>query len=123
MNTTTNTTILLLTSDPIVRSAIQEILERGGYSVLATGDLGRAVDWLKDYRPDLLIIRSFVEGAPGFEAATFLRTKCEGLRVLMVGGLIDDDRLRTRMALERFEVFPKPFSAEALLDKVREMLV
>jgi CheY-like chemotaxis protein len=122
INTTTNKTILLLISDPVVRSVIKEILENQGYYVAATGDLGVAVDRLKESTPDLLIIRSYIEGISGYDAATFLRTKCPGLRVLMVGGLIDDDRLRNRLDLEQFEVFPKPFTAAALLEKVKEVL-
>ena len=35
------TTILLLVSDPVVRSVLQETLEHEGYTVLATGDLGK----------------------------------------------------------------------------------
>jgi len=117
-----NTTILLLNSDPVVRSVVQEALEHGGYSVLAADDLGTAVDRLKECTPDLLIVRSYVEGIPGYDAATFLRRKCRGLRVLMLGGLIDDDRLQYRMTLEGFEVFPKPFTAAELLEKVKEVL-
>jgi DNA-binding response OmpR family regulator len=117
-----NTTILLLSSDPAMRSVIQETLEYAGYSVLAAGDLGTAVDRLKESTPDLLIIRSYVEGISGYDAATFLRTKCRGLRVLMVGGLLDDDRLLSRMTLQGFEVFPKPFAAAALLEKVKDIL-
>ncbi len=117
-----NATILLLTSDPVVRSVIRDALEHGGYSVVAVGDLGTAVDRLKEFTPDLLVIRSYVEGIPGYDAATFLRTRCPGLPVLMVGGLIDDDRLVYRMSLEGFEVFPKPYTAAALLEKVKDVL-
>ncbi len=119
---TTTPTILLLTSDPVVRSVIRDALEHGGYSVVAVGDLGTAVDRLKEFTPDLLVIRSYVEGIPGYDAATFLRTRCPGLPVLMVGGLIDDDRLLYRMTLEGFEVFPKPYPAAALLEKVKDVL-
>ncbi len=119
---TTSPTILLLTSDPVVRSVIRDALEHGGYSVVAVGDLGTAVDRLKEFTPDLLVIRSYVEGIPGYDAATFLRTRRPGLPVLMVGGLIDDDRLVYRMSLEGFEVFPKPYTAAALLEKVKEVL-
>lgn len=126
MNTTMikmmNKTILLLSSDPVMRSVLQEVLERGGYLVFTAGNLGTAVDRLKESTPDLLIIRSYIESIPGYDAAAFLRTKCRGLRVLMVGGLIDDDRLQYRMTLERFEVFPKPFAAAAFLEKVNRML-
>jgi two-component system, cell cycle response regulator CpdR len=122
MNATMNRTILLLISDPVVRSVIQETLEHAGYYVVAAGDLGVAVERLKESTPDLLIIRSYVEGLPGYDAATFLRAKCPGLRVLMVGGLIDDDRLQYRMALEEIEVFPKPFTVAELLEKVKDVL-
>lgn len=115
-------TILLLVSDNLVRAVMQEKLEQEGYCVLATGDLGTAVDRLKEVRPDLLITRTYVSTMPGHEAARYLRTKCPHMRVLLVGGLLDDDRLRNRALLERFEVFPQPYSASAFLEKVQSVL-
>jgi len=116
------TTILLLASDPIVRSVLEEILERAGYMVLATGDLGRAVDRLKECQPDLLITRTYIESLTGHDAAIYLRTKCPKMRVLILGGLIDDERLQYREALQGFEVFPKPYTAAKLLQKVKDVL-
>jgi DNA-binding NtrC family response regulator len=116
------TTILLLASDPVVRSVMEETLERAGYTVLATGNLGQAVDRLKTCSPDLLITRTYVEGLPGHDAAMYLRSKCLKMKVLMVGGLLDDDRLAMREALQGFEVFPKPYTAADLLHKVKEVL-
>ena len=116
------TTILLLVSDPLIRSVLEETLEHEGYVVLATGDLGQAVDRLKESAPDLLITRTYVQGLPGHEAAMYLRTKCLKMRVLMVGGLLDDERLQYRAALQGFEVFPKPYTAAELLQKVKDVL-
>jgi DNA-binding response OmpR family regulator len=116
------TTILLLVSDPVVRSVLEETLELEGYTVLATGDLGQAVDRLKECSPDLLITRTYVQGLPGHDAAVYLRTKCTKMRVLMVGGLLDDERLRYREALQGFEVYPKPYTAAELLQKVKDVL-
>ena len=118
----TKTTILLLVSDPVVRSILKETLEREGYTVVASGDLGQAVDRLKECTPDLLITRTYVESLPGHEAAMYLRTKCLGMRVLMLGGLLDDERLQYRAAQQGFEVFPKPYSAATLLQEVRHVL-
>jgi CheY-like chemotaxis protein len=119
---TINTTLLVVISEPLVRLVLQEILERQGYMVRATGDIGGAVDRLKECIPDLLIIGNYIEGIPGHDAAKYLRTKCPGIRVLMVGGLVDDDRLQHRAELHRFEVFPKPYSPAELLAKVNEVL-
>jgi len=115
-------TILLLVSDPVVRSVLKETLERAGYTVLATGDLGQAVDRLKQSQPDLLITRTYVEGLTGHDAAIYLRTKCLKMRVLIVGGLLDDERLQYREALQGFEVYPKPYTAAELLQEVKEVL-
>ena len=117
------TTILLLVSDPLVRSVLQDTLEHEGYTVVTAGDLGSAVDRLKEITPDLLITRTYVEGMTGHDAATYLRTKSNGLRVLMVGGLLDDERLKYRTSLEGFDVFPKPYSPRELLQKVKDVLV
>jgi len=111
-----------LVSDPVVRAILKETLEREGYTVLASGDLGQAVDRLQECTPDLLITRTYVESLPGHEAAMYLRTKCLGMRVLMLGGLLDDERLQYRAAQQGFEVFPKPYSAATLLQEVRHVL-
>ncbi len=116
------TTILLLVSDPVVRSVFQETLEHEGYTVLATGDLGQAVERLKYCMPDLLITRTYVQSLPGHDAAKYLRMKCLKMRVLIVGGLLDDERLQYREALQGFEIFPKPYTAAELLQKVKDVL-
>jgi DNA-binding response OmpR family regulator len=116
------TTILLLVSDPLVRSVIKETLEIAGYTVLAAADLGQAVDQLKVSAPELLITRTYVESLPGHAAAMYLCGKCREMRVLMLGGLLDDDRLQHREELQGFEVFPKPYTAAEMLQKVKDVL-
>lgn len=116
------TTILLLVPDPLVRSVLEETLKRAGYTVLAIGDLGQAVDWLKKCTPDLLITRTHIQSMPGHEAALYLVSKCPAMRVLILGGLLDEERLLNREALQGFAVFPKPYSPHALLQEVKHVL-
>lgn len=115
-------TILLLMSEPVVRLVIQEVLDRAGYVVMATGDLGTAVDRMSECKPDLLIISPYVETISGHEAAKYLHTRCPSMRLLMVAGLLADQRLRYRAELEKVEIFPKPFSGPELLAEVRKVL-
>ena len=84
--------------------------------------MGTAVNRLEESGPALLVIGPYIEDISGYDAATFLRTKCHGLPVLMVAGLIDDDRLQNRLTLEGFEIFPQPYTADALLQKVKDVL-
>ena len=86
------TTILVFHSAPIVRTVIREILEREGYVVRATGDLGIAVDMVRESPPDLLLIDVYVADIAGHDAAVYLRQKCPHMRVLMMVGVPDDQR-------------------------------
>jgi two-component system, cell cycle sensor histidine kinase and response regulator CckA len=114
--------ILLLDSEPVGRAVIREVLEQAGYVVLATGGLGEAVKRLADGRIDLLMIRPYVDNITGHEAAKYLRARNPRMEVLVIAGFLDDDRLRDRAAIEQFEVFPKPFTAAELLEKVAKVL-
>jgi CheY-like chemotaxis protein len=115
-------TILLLVSDPIVRSILKETLEHEGYTVVAAGDLGQAVDRIKECPPDLLITRTYIEGLSGHDAAMYLRTKCLKMKVLILGGLLEDERLQSREALQGFEVFPRPYAPAKLIQEVKHIL-
>jgi two-component system cell cycle sensor histidine kinase/response regulator CckA len=114
-------TILILNSEPVVRSVIKDILEREGYVVLATGDLGTAVDIMSDCAPDLLLTNMDFPTS-GHDAAQYLKKRCQKMRVLIMAGLPDDQRIEDRTSGAGFEVFPKPFSVAELNEKIREML-
>jgi DNA-binding NtrC family response regulator len=118
----THKTILLLTSDQHLLTVTREILAREGYFVFPSHDLAAALDHLKESRVDLLITRSSISSMTGHDAAKYLRTKCPGMRVLIIGGLLADDRLHHRATLEGFEVFPKPYAARDFIEKVKEVL-
>jgi DNA-binding response OmpR family regulator len=117
------TTVLLLMSDAINLRVIGEALESDGYFVERASDIGSAIKRLEECTPDLLIVRHYTDSLSGHDAAMRLRQICPGLPVLMVGGLLDDDRLKNREIIEGFDLFPRPFRAAELLGKVKEMLL
>jgi DNA-binding response OmpR family regulator len=114
--------ILLLDSDPVMRSVLRDALESAGYLVVAAADLGAAVDRLHEMRPDLLITRPYINSMPGHMAADYLRSKRHGLSVMIVGGFMDDDRVRDQDAIGLFHIFPKPFSRGEFLANVKQVL-
>jgi DNA-binding NtrC family response regulator len=120
--TASHATILLVDSDPAMRTVLYDVLQAAGYLVMKAADLGAAVDRLSEARPDLLIIRPYINSMPGRTAADYLRSKRPGLPVLIVSGYIDEDRLNVQNTVERFYTFPQPFGREDLLAKVRDVL-
>lgn len=117
-----NTTILLLVSDPLMRDVLRDALNSAGYLVVVASDLGEAVDRLREIRPHLLITRPYISSMSGQTAADYLRTKRPGLPVLITAGYMEDDRVRHQTAIDEFHIFPDPFTREELLGKVRNVL-
>jgi DNA-binding response OmpR family regulator len=115
-------TILVFHSAPVVRKVIREILEREGYIVRATGDLGIAVDMVRETPPDLMLIDIYVGDINGHDAAVYLRQKCPGMLVLMLAGVPADSRIGLRTTGEGFIVFPEPFAPAELAVRVKEIL-
>jgi len=114
--------ILLLDSEPVMRAALHHALENGDYLVVTAGDLAEALDRLAETPPDLLITRPYINSMPGRIAADYLRSKQNGLPVLLVAGFLEDDRVDVQNAVEEFHTFPKPFRRDELVAKVKDVL-
>jgi DNA-binding response OmpR family regulator len=115
-------TILLLDSEPVMRAALHDALENAGYLVRTAGDLGEALDLLAETPPDLLITRPYINSMPGRIAADYLRSKQNGLPVLLVAGFLEDDRVTVQNAVEEFHTFPKPFRRDEFVAKVKDIV-
>jgi DNA-binding response OmpR family regulator len=83
---------------------MKDALGQAGYLVQATGDLGAAVNTIADSKIDLLITYPYIESIPGHEAARYLRGRNPQMGVLVVAGLLNDDRLKDRATLEGFDI-------------------
>jgi CheY-like chemotaxis protein len=118
-----NTTILVLFSDPVMRHVLRDALDGVGYLVVTAGELGAAVDRLREMRPDLLITAPYISSMTGQIAADYLRTKRPGLPIMIVAGYMEDDRVRDMNAIEDFHVFPRNFTRDEFLDEVRNVLL
>ena len=113
--------ILLLSSEPMVRAVLKDVLERAGHVVFATGNLGTAVEALAEYRIELLMTHPYVDNITGFDAAKYLRSKNPHMGILIVTGFLDDDRLQYP-GLEGFDIFPPPYDAAPLIKKGEAVL-
>ena len=121
-NVTNMTNIVVIDSEPTVRSVIAAILESAGYSVRATGEFTTALEMLYVSRPDLVLTNVFLRGIAGHDAMRRLKREFPGLPVLMVSGLPDDEAIAEWNGEVGFDVFPKPFTRDELVEKIRQVL-
>jgi len=114
--------IVVLDAEPVVRSVVTVILERDGHAVEPVGTVDAAVDIVRSAPPDLLITNVYLPGITGRDAVQLLKSIHPELRVLIVSGLPDEDVIQEWGGRRGFDMFPKPFTARELLDKVKWML-
>jgi len=105
-----------------VRGVIQAILEREGYNVKPLADPRVAVELIRRAPPSLIITNVFLPGMTGHEAMRLFKETCPAMPVLMVSGLPDSEVIQRWMSEDGFDAFPKPFSAEQLTAKVKQVL-
>ena len=117
-------TVLLVEDEESVRRFAERVLSRGGYTVLAAAEGAEAMA-LSRQHPGLiqvLVTDLMMPRMNGSDLARRLMAERPGIRVLFISGY-DRDAARTRTPLEPGTDFiEKPFSPEALLDRIHRLL-
>lgn len=115
--------ILVIDSEPSVRLVMMKILARAGHFVRTTGDFPEAIQMLHTLLADLVLTNVFLNGIAGHVAMHQLKQEFPRTRVLMVSGLPDQDSIAEWAGESGFDIFPKPFKPNLLVEKVQQMLV
>ncbi len=115
-------TILLVEDEPLVREYISGLLADHGYAVVEARDGGDAlrIGERSDRRIHLLLTDVVMPGLSGRDLAERLREMHPSIGVLFMSGHTDDDIVRRGVETAGTRFIAKPFTAEALLEKVRE---
>jgi PAS domain S-box-containing protein len=117
-------TILLVEDEDVVRDLAREVLEGRGYSVVAARHAGEALV-VAERHPGpihLLLTDVVMPHMGGRELAERVSPLRPGIRVLYVSGYTDDEVLRHGVMEAEVAFLQKPFTSDALLDRVRCLL-
>ncbi len=114
-------TILLVDDDSSVRAILYQLLEEGGYQVLAAGNGIDALDICKQRRKSITLLLTDVNmpGMSGFELARRAALLQPMMKVLFMSADAEDGSLCSN-GVEGVPMFlAKPFSRTALIRSVR----
>ncbi|HEX5824714.1 MAG TPA: response regulator [Candidatus Limnocylindrales bacterium] len=116
-------TILLAEDEPAVRALVARILRKAGFTVVAAVD-GREALELAATLPtiDLLLTDVMMPRLNGPDLAAALRKRSPDQRVLFMSGFTDDVLGERGILFPEVDLLTKPFAADALLARVREVL-
>ena len=116
-------TILLVEDEPLVRELSRDMLEREGYQVVLASDANEA-ELISAVAGsfDLLITDAVMPSISGVELARRIRASHPGMKVLFISGYSDQPGERDQTAAEGAAFLQKPFSADSLGRKIRQVL-
>jgi CheY-like chemotaxis protein len=116
-------TVLVVEDEPSIRGLACEMLEAHGYRTLDAGSAEEALGLaVRHGGPIHLLLTDVVmPGISGPVLAERFATVRPGVRVLFMSGYAGDDLARRGVA-DDADVIPKPFTAEVLVRRAREVL-
>ncbi len=119
-----NETVLVLEDEDSLREVIAEVLRSAGYEVLQASDADSALVAASDQRRPvhLLLTDVVLRTRSGPRAASDLRARFPGLRVLFMSGYTDRGVENHEVLDSVHHFLQKPFSTDELLRTVRAVL-
>ena len=108
-----------------MRAFARIALQRFGYRVIEARDAEAALDLLADQpetRIDLLVTDLVLPGMDGRVLASHVRDQRPKTRVLFMSGYADRLGTRTGFLEPGFELLEKPFAAQTLLTRTRQLI-
>lgn len=118
--------ILLIDDDDLLRAAIGDLLESGGYDVASVGAGDAGLKLFRATRPDLVITDLTMPETDGIDILRVLSEEVPRPRIIVISGggeqLDSLTSLRRAQALGADRILEKPFRANILLEMVASIL-
>jgi response regulator NasT len=114
--------ILTVDDNAIVSADVRSILEAAGYDVCPDARDGvQALEHVRQYEPDLILLDLKLPRMDGVEAASLIRQQSDA-PILVLTGYSDSEMLERAEAAGTSGLVLKPFSEHGLLSAVRTRL-
>ena len=114
--------ILIVDDDESLRMTLTDTLTKEGYFALAAADGSIAIDLLKEYQFDLVLLDMMMPGISGLDVLTFIKEHIPGTRVIMVTAYADLKLAVESKKLGASDFIAKPFMRQDLLTTIERAL-
>jgi CheY-like chemotaxis protein len=117
-------TILVIDDDLDLQQMLRLMLQRGGYTVVTTGDGPDGLTKAKALRPDMAIVDVMMPGMNGYQVVRKMREELElrSMVVLILTARAQPVDREAAIAAQADDYMPKPFAPHELLAKVNELM-
>ena len=115
------TTILIVDDEPRIAEIASDYLRAAGFDVTSAGDGARALEAVREQRPDLIVLDLGLPKLDGMDVARRLRRDSDVPIIMLTARVEEEDRLRGLEA-GADDYVTKPFSPRELVARVRAVL-
>ena len=122
--TTAPTTILVADDEPNIVTALEFLLERGGYQVRIARNGDEALKAIESDPPDLVLLDIMMPVKSGYEVCKRIRERPEwaGMKVVMLSAKGRDVEVNKGLGMGADLYVTKPFSTRDLVEKIGTLL-
>jgi DNA-binding response OmpR family regulator len=116
--------VLIADDEPNIVMSLQFLMEHEGYEVRTVADGDEALQALREFRPDLVLLDVMMPKRNGYEICRVIRASPElqGIKVVMLTARGRDIDAEKGVALGADSYVTKPFATKDLVARVKAML-
>jgi DNA-binding response OmpR family regulator len=116
--------ILIVDDEPNIVMSLEFLLKKEGFVVETAGDGDAALEKVRGFVPDLMLLDVMMPKKSGFEVCEILRADAtyNALRIIMLTAKGRETEQAKGIALGADAYMLKPFSTKDLVTKIRELL-
>ncbi len=114
--------VLVVDDEDSVREVIRIALEEAGYQVTAAVDAPGAIEMVRSYLPDIILLDLKLPNGSGVDVFKEVRSKDKHIPVIIITGYPDSELLQEALRYGPFLVIAKPVMPDQLLNAVRAVL-
>jgi DNA-binding response OmpR family regulator len=116
--------ILLVDDEPDIVQLVALRLDGAGYEVVAAYNGQQALEYVRQVRPDLIILDLMLPRVDGYRVARLLKfnERYKEIPILILTARALEEEIQLAMDCGADAYLTKPFDAQMLLTRVRELL-
>ncbi|MCB1754758.1 MAG: response regulator [Gammaproteobacteria bacterium] len=116
--------VLIVDDEPNILLSLEFIVQKSGYSVATAQDGEAALEKIKDWSPDLVLLDINMPKLDGFEVCQLLRedSRWNALKIIMLTAKGRQVEREKGLALGADDYITKPFSTQDVINKISVLL-
>ena len=116
--------ILVVDDEPNIVTALEYLLQKGGYEVLLAQDGEAALKQIEEHLPDLVLLDVMMSLKSGYEVCQRMRERADWqhIKIIMLSAKGREAEVNKGLSLGADLYVTKPFSNQDLVARINELL-